>query len=88
MVRFHVTVNSQSSIYLPEAIREELGTTSLELLSDAKAILLYPDGTDIEQILKSLRILKFDLEHRRDIEKSSIKSETRIASAAQRGQRS
>jgi hypothetical protein len=86
MVKFHVTINSQSSIYLPEPIRNELATRTLELLGDTKVIILYPEGIDLEQVLRSIRILKLELEHRRDLEKSRVKSET-LPPPLRRGQR-
>ncbi len=70
MVRFKVSVNSQSSIYLPEPVREELGTKRLELLGDARAIILYPEGANLDQVLRSIDVLKLDLEHRRELQKS------------------
>jgi bifunctional DNA-binding transcriptional regulator/antitoxin component of YhaV-PrlF toxin-antitoxin module len=63
MVRFHVTVNSQSSIYIPGPVREEFGTKSLQLLADSKAALLYPTDIDLEQVLRSVQILELDLKH-------------------------
>ena len=86
MVRFHVTINSQSSIYLPEPVRAELGTKTLELLGDTRVIILYPVGIDLEQVLRSIQILELELEHRRDLEKSRIKSET-LPTPLRRGQR-
>jgi bifunctional DNA-binding transcriptional regulator/antitoxin component of YhaV-PrlF toxin-antitoxin module len=70
MVRFRVTVNSQSSIYLPSPVREELGSRRLELLGDAKAIIIYPEGTNLEQVLRSVEILTLDLRYRCELEKS------------------
>ena len=87
MVKFHASINPHGQVYLPCEIREELATKELDILGDAKAILLYPEGTNIEQLLGSLRILKFDLEHRLSIEKSRIKPETRTTSLVQRGRR-
>ncbi len=71
MVRFRVTVNSQSSIYLPGPVREELGSRQLELLGDAKAVIIYPEGTDLLEVLRSVEILALDLKHRSELQKAS-----------------
>jgi len=71
LVRFPVTVNSQSSIYIPGPVREEFGTKSLELLADSKAALLYPTDIDLEQVLRSVRILELDLKHLVDLQKDA-----------------
>jgi len=69
VVRFPVTVNSQSSIYIPGPVREEFGTKSLQLLADSKAVILYPTNIDLEQVLRSVQILELDLKHLVDIQK-------------------
>jgi hypothetical protein len=69
MVRFRVTVNSQASIYLPGPVREELGSRRLQLLGDAKAVIIYPEGTDLQEVLRSVEILTLDLRHRCELEK-------------------
>jgi bifunctional DNA-binding transcriptional regulator/antitoxin component of YhaV-PrlF toxin-antitoxin module len=68
LVKFEVTVNSQGKIYLPSEIRRELAVKELEILGNAKIIVLYPRGTQPSDVLKSLEVVQLDLQHRAYLE--------------------
>lgn len=63
MVEFKLKVNEkQGTVYFPKELREALGS-ELKVIPNAAAILLYSEGTDREDVLKSLDIIKSDIEH-------------------------
>jgi len=74
MVKFKGQVDSQGHLYIPQEIRAELNTKDLEMLGNAKAILVYPRGTDALDVLRSLNIIKSYLEHRIDLKQRNNES--------------
>jgi hypothetical protein len=63
MVEFKLKINEkQGTAYFPKEIREILGT-KLKGIPNAAAMLLYPEGTDQKDVLKSIDIIRSDLEH-------------------------
>ena len=67
MVKFHARANPQGQYYLPKEVREELGT-SLDIICNTKAAIIYSSATPIQQVLKSLKVLENDLTHRVEIQ--------------------
>jgi bifunctional DNA-binding transcriptional regulator/antitoxin component of YhaV-PrlF toxin-antitoxin module len=63
MVKFHTKSNPQGQYYLPKEVRQELGE-ELDLICDAKAAVVYNSKTPLEQVLRSLDVLRSDLENR------------------------
>lgn len=63
MVKFKVKANPQGQYYFPKEVREELGP-NLELFCNAKAAIVFPQGTHIKTILESLEVIEKDLRHR------------------------
>jgi len=64
MVEFEFKVNKkQGTVYFPKEIRQALGS-KLKGIPNAAAILLYPKGTDQKDVLKSINIIRADLEHK------------------------
>lgn len=68
MVKFKVKANPQGQYYFPKEVREELGK-KLELICNARAAVIFPEGLRIETILKSLEIIRTDLNHRMLLQK-------------------
>jgi len=64
MVEFNIKVHEkQGTAYLPKEIRKAFGT-QLKLLPNAEAGLLYREDARLETVLKSLQVIKQDLENR------------------------
>jgi len=68
MVKFRVKANQSGQYYFPKEVREELGE-ELNVICNAKVAVIYNSQTSLELVLKSLKVLTHDLEHRRDLEK-------------------
>ena len=68
MVKFKVSINPHGQVYLPSEVRAELASNHLEMLGDARAVVLYPLGTSPADVLRSLKVVIVDLQHRRDLE--------------------
>ena len=64
MVEFNLKMNEkQGTVYFPKEIREAMGT-NLKGIPNAAAMLIYPEGTDQRDVLKSIDIIRSDIEHR------------------------
>ena len=72
MVKFRIKANPVGQFYFPKEIREELGE-SLELIANAKTAVVFPEGTPLDIVLKSLDVIKSDLEHRLEMERRRMK---------------
>jgi len=67
LVKFKASINPHGQVYLPSEIRAELDSKELDILSNTRAIVLYPRGTDPSEVLRSLKVVIEDLKHRRDL---------------------
>ena len=72
MVKFRIKANPVGQFYFPKEIREELGE-SLELIANAKTAVVFPEGTPLDIVLKSLDVIKSDLQHRLEMERRRMK---------------
>jgi hypothetical protein len=64
LVEFRINVNrSQRLVYVPKKILETLGH-SLTIVPNTNAALLYPTGTSLEMIVKSVELILQDLKLR------------------------
>ena len=72
MVKFKIKANPVGQFYFPKEIREELGE-SLELIANAKTAVVFPEGTPLDVVLKSLDVIKSDLEHRLEMERRRVR---------------
>jgi len=64
MVEFELKINKkQGTAYFPKELRKVLGT-NLKGIPNATAMLLYPEGTAQKDVLKSLDIIRSDIEHK------------------------
>jgi hypothetical protein len=69
-MRYEIKTGPQGHIYLPKQVREALGP-DLVLFPNAAAAVLAPVGMSYEDILKSLEIIKADLEHKLSMSKKT-----------------
>jgi bifunctional DNA-binding transcriptional regulator/antitoxin component of YhaV-PrlF toxin-antitoxin module len=67
LVKFKVKANPQGQYYFPKEVREELGK-KLELICNARAGVIFPEGTPLETVLESLEVIQRDLHHRRELQ--------------------
>jgi len=72
LVKFRIKANPVGQFYFPKEIREELGE-SLELIANAKTAVVFPEGTPLDIVLKSLDVIKSDLQHRLEMERRRMK---------------
>lgn len=86
LVKFKASINPHGQVYLPSEVRAELASNRLEILGDARAVVLYPLGTAPADVLRSLNVVIVDLKHRRELE-SRAESEMRENSPSRRNQR-
>lgn len=63
MVKFKLKANPAGQYYFPKEVREELGP-NLILFCNARAAIVFPDGTKIQTVLESLHVITTDLKHR------------------------
>jgi len=70
MVKFKVKANPSGQYYLPKEVREELGER-LELICNAKAAVIFPEGLSLKTVIQSLEIIQKDLHHRRELERGN-----------------
>lgn len=62
MVEFELKIHrKQGTAYIPKEIREALGT-EIKAVPNRAAVLLYPKNMAIKDVVKSLIIIKEDLE--------------------------
>jgi len=69
MVKFKLKTNPVGQVYFPKEVRDELGE-KLELIANAKSALVFPEGEPIKNILRSLNVIRNDLENRLQLENS------------------
>lgn len=69
MVEFQFHINEkQGTAYFKKELRQALGT-ELRGIPNAAALLLYPQNTDPRDILRSINIIRADIEHKIDMQK-------------------
>lgn len=66
MVKFKLKGNPTGQYYFPKEVRQELGN-KLEMICNARAGVVFPEGTPLETVLESLDIIQKDLNHRREL---------------------
>lgn len=68
MVEFGITVNrSQHSAYIPKILIKTLGF-KLVLLPNSNAAVIYPQGKDLNVVLRSLEIILQDIKLRNEMQ--------------------
>ena len=74
MVEFDVRINKQQgTAYIPKEIRKCLGT-ELKAVPNRFAVLLYCKDLSTQDVIRSLLVIKQDLEHCVELEKSQMLS--------------
>ena len=68
MVKLKTHINSQGKFHVPKALRNELGTSQLNILTSIKTAFVYPQDSELEDVLSSLILIKRDLEQRIDLD--------------------
>lgn len=63
--------------YIPKELLEEIGSGEWGCLSNARAGLFFPNGSDLRDVLKSLDIIRDDISHRIEIEENEGKKRPR-----------
>ena len=76
MVKFKTQINPYGQLYLPKEIREELDAKHIEILGDAKAIVIYAEGLQPAEVLRSLKVVEADLEHRVELAERARQEES------------
>ena len=74
LVKFEGSINAQGKLYLPIEIRNALGE-QVELLGNAIALVVYPQGTPPHDVLRSLGVIILDLQNRQALSEESSASE-------------
>lgn len=64
MVKFIQKLDRNKKIYFPKVLREAGFDRIVEILANAKALVAYPQGTDLEHVLRSLDVIRNDIKHR------------------------
>jgi len=64
MVEFRLKVDPRGKMYFPKTIREAGFAGELRALPNWRAIAIYPRDAKPDDIVKSLRLIIQDLEHR------------------------
>ena len=67
-MKIALKANKQGQIYLPKLLRDEWGNEYI-LIPNANGGYIYPKTVKAEDALKSLEVVKKDLEHRAELEK-------------------
>lgn len=69
MVEFRIRINPQQRLaYIPKEIVNAIGC-NLKATPNRAAVLLYPENTSFKDIIKSLDIIKQDIQHGAELSK-------------------
>lgn len=66
-MKIKLKVNQQGQIYIPKLLREQWGSKYV-LIPNASGGFIYPEGVSARNALKSLEVVKKDLQHRVELE--------------------
>lgn len=71
MVEFNTKVSECGLIYIPKEIRDCFGRY-MRIIPGTRAVLLYPEGSDYEDLLASMEIIHKDITNRIVLRKKGI----------------
>ena len=71
MAKLKSHIDSQGRFHVPKALRNELGTSHLNILTSIKTAFGYPQDAELEDVLSSLILIKRDIEQRIDLDNRS-----------------
>ena len=63
MVELRTKMTESGVLYIPKEIRDAFGR-HMKIITDAIAVVMFPEDTEYEDVLISLGIMKADIEHR------------------------
>lgn len=63
MVELKTKITESGVLYVPKEIRECFGR-HMKIITNARAVVMFPEGTSYEDILTSMEIMKADIRHR------------------------
>lgn len=63
MVVLKTKITESGVLYIPKPIRESFGC-DMTIVTNAIAVAMFPDGTEYQDVLRSLEIIREDLKHR------------------------
>ncbi len=67
MVELKTKITTTGVLYIPKELRESFGR-NMKIIPNTVAALFFPAGTSYENVLKSLRIIEADVQHRIDMQ--------------------
>lgn len=68
-MKINLKANIQGQIYFPKLLRDEWGT-EYTLIPNANGGYIFPKNVKAKDALKSLEVIRKDLEHRAELEES------------------
>jgi len=75
MVKFKTKMDQVGKIYLPKPVREAGISNIIEIQPNASAAVIYREGTPLQDVLTSIKIIAADLEHQ--LSKTEVAKELR-----------
>jgi bifunctional DNA-binding transcriptional regulator/antitoxin component of YhaV-PrlF toxin-antitoxin module len=63
MVELKTKMTGSGMVYIPKEVRESFGA-ALRIIPDARAAVVFPEGTHYQDVLDSLDIIASDIRHR------------------------
>jgi bifunctional DNA-binding transcriptional regulator/antitoxin component of YhaV-PrlF toxin-antitoxin module len=63
MVELKTNMTESGMVYIPKEIRDSFGRV-LKIIPNARAAVIFPEGTDYYDVLHSLEIITSDIRHR------------------------
>lgn len=67
MVELRTKMTESGVLYIPKRIRDAFGR-HMKIITDAVAVVMFPEDIEYEDVLISLEIMKADLKHRISLE--------------------
>jgi hypothetical protein len=68
MVELKTRITTTGVLYIPKELREAF-SREMKIISNAAAAVFFPAGASYEDVLKSLDIIKRDIQHRIELQK-------------------
>jgi hypothetical protein len=62
VVRLRQKLDSSSKIYIPKILREAGFDKEIEIAPNTRALVAFPSGTPLEEVVASIEIIRQDLE--------------------------
>ena len=76
MVELTTKITESGVLYIPKNVRSAFGR-HMKIITDAIAVVMFPEDTEYEDVLTSLEIMKADVQHRISLrDRSKTRSDT------------